>query len=317
LAGHSRRVADQLINEGRVLVNGIPPNLGCKVKFGDTITVDSKPVPWEQYIQNQFNPLAADAYIKKDNGFLYLKMWKPVGITCTTTEKDSSNIVKFANFAKEFPQQRIFPVGRLDKNSSGLILMTSDPSFQHHILGSKHSTNHEDKAEDSTDLFNRLKKVYEVTIKGPKPTLTILKQWERGVAITTRTTQGKTLSHATLPCQILPLHPPASQLAQQDLLSQETAAVDALFHSSSPPTSPDSVGTNSYTHSYEFTLYEGRNRQIRRMIEAMDYRILTLHRSAIGAINLSGLERPGDWQMLSTAELSWLSDYVRGIEKSQ
>lgn len=129
LAGYCRRTADKLIADGRVMVNNKPAVLGVKVQFGDIIHVDGKQVAWEQYIKNQFNPHAPQNFAIQNSGFLYLKMWKPVGITCTTSNKDPTNIVEFGNFSQRFPNQRIFPVGRLDKNSTGLICLHQTPVF--------------------------------------------------------------------------------------------------------------------------------------------------------------------------------------------
>ncbi len=108
----SRREADKLIARGRVKVNGIIPELGTKVTDSDEIAVDGKPVA------------------KRTEDFVYLAFNKPVGIVCTTdsgVEKD--NIIDYINYHK-----RIFPVGRLDKASEGLILLTDDGTIVNAIL---------------------------------------------------------------------------------------------------------------------------------------------------------------------------------------
>ncbi|PJB11599.1 MAG: 23S rRNA pseudouridine synthase F [Flavobacteriales bacterium CG_4_9_14_3_um_filter_40_17] len=99
----SRRQADKLIEEKRITVNGKLPELGTKVSVADLVAVDGKPI----------------AQQKKEN--IYLAFNKPVGIECTTNEKVKNNIISFINYPK-----RIFPIGRLDKNSEGLILLTDD-----------------------------------------------------------------------------------------------------------------------------------------------------------------------------------------------
>lgn len=114
--GCSRRKADQLIQQGRVVINGKKGILGQKVMpndrvFLDSILIKSKP---------------------KTNTYLALN--KPKGIVCTTdTEKEKNNIIDFLNYPK-----RIFPIGRLDKNSQGLILLTDDGLVVNKILRTQH-----------------------------------------------------------------------------------------------------------------------------------------------------------------------------------
>jgi 23S rRNA pseudouridine2604 synthase len=113
----SRREADRLIETGKVEVNGKVADLGLKVGENDRILVNGKP-------------------ILKKNEFVYLAFHKPVGITSTTDTSIKSNIIDFINFP-----ERIFPVGRLDKPSEGLIFMTSDGDIVNKILRAKN--NHE------------------------------------------------------------------------------------------------------------------------------------------------------------------------------
>lgn len=114
----SRRKADVLIEEGRVTVNGAIPEMGTKIKAGDEVRVDGQRV----------DPP------KKDN--VYLAFNKPVGIVCTTNPKEKKNIVDFIDYPT-----RIFPIGRLDKPSQGLILMTDDGDIVNKILRARN--NHE------------------------------------------------------------------------------------------------------------------------------------------------------------------------------
>jgi 23S rRNA pseudouridine2604 synthase len=115
----SRRQADKLIEAGRVKVNGGVPEMGVKVTAEDDISVDGK------RIENR----------KKD--FVYLAFNKPVGIVCTTdTRVEKDNIIDYINYHK-----RIFPIGRLDKPSEGLILLTDDGDIVNKIL--RASNNHE------------------------------------------------------------------------------------------------------------------------------------------------------------------------------
>jgi 23S rRNA pseudouridine2604 synthase len=115
----SRREADKLIDAGRVTINGQVPEMGTKIKPGDEIKVDGKLIsePKEDHVYIAFN--------------------KPIGIVCTTDIKsEKNNIIDFINHPK-----RIFPIGRLDKESEGLILLTSDGDIVNKILRAKN--NHE------------------------------------------------------------------------------------------------------------------------------------------------------------------------------
>jgi 23S rRNA pseudouridine2604 synthase len=114
----SRREADRLIEEGRITVNGKLPELGLKVTDDDEIRVNGK-------------------LIRQTNEqLIYLAFNKPIGIECTTNKKVRDNIVDYINYPK-----RIFPVGRLDKDSEGLIIMTNDGDIVNKILRQKN--NHE------------------------------------------------------------------------------------------------------------------------------------------------------------------------------
>ncbi len=115
----SRREADKLLEQGRITVNGQQPEMGFKVTEKDAILVDGKPVK------------------KPDSDHVYIVLNKPVGIVCTTdTKREKNNIVDFVKHPK-----RIFPIGRLDKPSEGLILLTSDGDIVNKILRAKN--NHE------------------------------------------------------------------------------------------------------------------------------------------------------------------------------
>lgn len=115
----SRREADRLLEQGRITVNGIVPEIGTKVSEDDDIFVDGVSIK------------------KTDEDHVYIVLNKPVGIVCTTdTKRERDNIVDFINHPK-----RIFPVGRLDKPSEGLILLTSDGDIVNKILRARN--NHE------------------------------------------------------------------------------------------------------------------------------------------------------------------------------
>ncbi|MEI6524008.1 MAG: 23S rRNA pseudouridine(2604) synthase RluF [Bacteroidota bacterium] len=116
----SRRAADKLIEEGRVTINGKVPEMGTKVVSGDEVRVDGELI----------SPPSKEK-------FVYIAFNKPVGIVCTTdTNVERDNIIDYIHHL-----QRIFPIGRLDKPSEGLILLTSDGDIVNKILRSKN--NHE------------------------------------------------------------------------------------------------------------------------------------------------------------------------------
>lgn len=125
----SRRAADKFIEEGRVTINGKVPEMGTKVKEGDEIRVDGKLIL----------PPKAD--------FVYLALNKPIGIVCTTDVKsERNNIIDFINYPK-----RIFPIGRLDKASEGLIFLTNDGDMVNKIL--RAGNNHEKEYYVKVDKF--------------------------------------------------------------------------------------------------------------------------------------------------------------------
>jgi 23S rRNA pseudouridine2604 synthase/16S rRNA pseudouridine516 synthase len=127
----SRREADKLIDSQRVTINGVIPELGTKVLSGDEVRVDG-------------NLINASAENKSDR--VYLAYHKPVGITCTTERHVKGNIIDAIGHP-----ERIFPIGRLDKPSEGLIFLTSDGDIVNKIL----------RAENAHD------KEYIVTVDRP------------------------------------------------------------------------------------------------------------------------------------------------------
>lgn len=152
----SRREADQLVSAGRVTVNGELSNYRTPVEAGDDVRVDG-------------NPLKARSE-KRGRRHVYIALNKPVGITCTTEGEVKGNIVDFVGH-----EQRIFPIGRLDKDSEGLILLTSNGDIVNDIL----------RAE------NKHEKEYLVAVNHPVSD-DILRGMARGVPI-----HGQ----LTLPCR--------------------------------------------------------------------------------------------------------------------
>lgn len=115
----SRRAADKLLEQGRITINGVVPEMGTKVEPGDEVAVDGKSVTQST---------------KKN---VYIAFNKPIGIVCTTDRRvEKDNIIDYINYPT-----RIFPIGRLDKPSEGLILLTDDGDIVNKILRARN--NHE------------------------------------------------------------------------------------------------------------------------------------------------------------------------------
>ncbi|MDA0149255.1 23S rRNA pseudouridine(2604) synthase RluF [Vibrio sp. LaRot3] len=148
----SRREADKLIDQGRVTINGKVPEMGTKVLPGDDVCIDGKPV-------------------KSKEKPIYIALNKPTGITCTTERDIPGNIVDFIGH-----KSRIFPIGRLDKPSDGLIFLTNDGDIVNKIL--RAGNNHE--------------KEYVVRVDKPI-TDDFIKKMSAGVPI---------LDTVTLPCKV-------------------------------------------------------------------------------------------------------------------
>jgi len=124
----SRRAADKLIEEGRLLINGKVPEMGTKVSAEDEIKVDGKIIQ------------------EKSTEPVYIVFNKPRGIVCTTdTRREKDNIIDFINYP-----ERIFPIGRLDKPSEGLIFLTNDGDIVNKILRARN--NHEKEYIVSVNL---------------------------------------------------------------------------------------------------------------------------------------------------------------------
>jgi 23S rRNA pseudouridine2604 synthase len=115
----SRREADRLIAEKRVTLNGKPTGMGSQVEGGDEVCIDHQ-------------PLLARRAASATRKHVYIALNKPIGITCTTESEVGGNIVDFVDH-----RERIFPVGRLDKDSEGLILLTSNGDIVNEILRSE------------------------------------------------------------------------------------------------------------------------------------------------------------------------------------
>lgn len=127
----SRREADRLLDAGRVTLNGQKAKRGNRVEDGDTVLLDGQPL-----------------LVKPET--VYLALHKPAGVTCTTDRRDQTNIIDYLNYP-----ERIFPIGRLDKPSTGLLLLTNDGDIVNKILRVENAHDKEyivtvDKAIDRT-----------------------------------------------------------------------------------------------------------------------------------------------------------------------
>ena len=222
----SRREADDYINQGRVTINDEPAVAGNRVFEGDVVEIDGEP-------------------LKKKTKTIYIAFNKPVGITSTTDTKDKTNIIDYINY-----KQRIFPIGRLDKDSEGLIFLTNDGNIVNKILraGNKHE------------------KEYFVTVDKPI-TPEFIKQMSEGVRI---------LRTKTYPCKV----------------TQENKFV------------------------FRITLIQGMNRQIRRMCEALEYKVKKLVRVRIMNIHLGKL-LTGNWRYLTPEEISDINKMVSESRKTE
>jgi 23S rRNA pseudouridine2604 synthase len=148
----SRREADRLISAGRVTLDGQVTDLGSRVQSGQTVRVDGEP-------------------LLPESDFVYIAMYKPIAVTCTTDPGRDDNIIRLISHPK-----RIFPVGRLDRDSEGLILLTNDGTIVNKILRAG----------------NRHEKEYRVTVDRPV-TEEFLSGLANGVPI---------LDTVTLPCKV-------------------------------------------------------------------------------------------------------------------
>ncbi len=226
----SRRQAEQLIVAGQVRLNGAVASLGDKADPSrDRIEVNG------QLIQPTNRPTN-----------VYLLLNKPAGVISTCHDPQGRSTV--LDLLPAHYHQGLHPVGRLDSDSTGALLLTNDGELTHCLTHPRH----------------HIAKTYQVWVKGWLSPA-VLKQWQTGVVL-----EGQ----LTLPAQVRVL--------------QQTSTQTCL----------------------EIILREGRNRQIRKVAEQLGHPVVSLHRTAIGAIGLQPangkLLRPGQYRPLSKAELGQL-----------
>ena len=217
----SRREADRLTADGRVTINGSPAEMGAQVGETDIVCVDGKKITPEQ---------------KK----VYLAFYKPRGIVCTAEKREKNNVIDYLNYPV-----RIYPVGRLDKDSEGLLLMTNDGDIVNGIMRAR----------------NFHEKEYLVWVDRPV-TEDFLNRMAAGVPI---------LDTVTRPCRV----------------------------------------RKRKEKCFSIVLTQGLNRQIRRMCEALGYRVERLKRIRIMNIRLDGLE-PGKYRVLTEEELIEIGNRIQG-----
>ncbi len=217
----SRRKCEKLITDGRVRVNGKTITvLATDIKDGDTVEVDGK-------------------YVGQSSRKVYIMLNKPKGCVCTASDDKGRKTVLDMVKVKE----RIFPVGRLDYDTEGLILLTNDG----------------DTANIITHPRNMVKKVYSVRVEG-EPTDAEIKRLRNGVEY----------------CGV----------------KYAPAQVKVL-------------GSQDGETKLEITITEGKNHEIKNMIESLGRRVLFLKRTEIAGLRLGGLSR-GEWRYLNPREIERL-----------
>lgn len=223
----SRRKAEELISANRVQVNGRPCKLGDKAGYKDIISIDGE-----------------NLYVPKKKDFYYIMLHKPRGyVTTMSDELDRKCVVDLLDGLDE----RVYPIGRLDRNSEGLLLFTNDGKFANDIMHpSKHIT-----------------KTYRVTVR-PDISDEQLVELSEGVEIDGR---------KTLPCTITVLDKQPGRVVMQMVIK------------------------------------EGRNRQIRKMCEAVGLEVARLKRTAVGPVKL-GMLKPGEYRELKAEELRALRNAI-------
>ncbi|MDY3971486.1 MAG: pseudouridine synthase [Clostridia bacterium] len=222
----SRRKAEELIEEGRVSVNGSKvTEQGVKIEIGaDKVSVDGKP-------------------IKSKNKNYYIMLNKPVGYVSTANDQfDRPTVVDLVK--KDLADVRIFPVGRLDYETEGLLLLTNDGDFTYKVTHPKF----------------HMEKTYIATVKGGM-TISGMNKLRNGVYI-------------------------------DDNFKTSPAKAEIL----------DAYDGHTFV---KITIHEGKNRQVRKMFEAIGNTVVGLQRTSIGTVELGNLPL-GRWRHLTSHEVNYL-----------
>ena len=270
----SRKETNRLIEEKRVKVNGEFCVLGQWVEMDkDKILIDDKPISVQKRV--------------------YIALNKPVGITCTAENKVKDNIIDFMKY-----HQYIFPVGRLDKESQGLIIMTNDGDLANEILESEHINEKEyivmvDKTFD--DEF--------------------LKQMAEGVEISGNESSGiKRISDTLGVCKIEnseELNLSSENLDKLNMIQLKDLKQNKTNKKNSVKTRPCRVSRIN-ENTFKIILTQGLNKQIRKMSGALGYKVIKLERIRIMNISISGIE-VGKWRELNKEEVRNLKGKCKSL----
>ena len=260
----SRKETNRLIEEKRVKVNGEFCVLGQWVEIDrDKILLDDKAIS-----------------IKKK---VYIALNKPVGITCTAENKVKDNIINFMKY-----HQYIFPVGRLDKESQGLIIMTNDGDLANEILESEHI--HE------KEYVVKVNKTFDDEF---------LKQMAKGVEISGNESSGIKRISDTLGVYKIE-NGEELDLSRENLENLNTVQLKDFKQNNTTlkntiRTRPCEVSRIN-ENTFRIILTQGLNKQIRKMSGALGYKVLKLERIRIMNINIVGIE-VGKWRELNEEEV--------------
>lgn len=266
--GLSRREADNAIASGRVCVNGAHAAMGAQVEQTDSVTLDNK-------------------LIGEQTDYTYLALNKPVGYLCSRRSQGGIPTI----YSLLPPQYRLLKaVGRLDKDSSGLLLLTDDGDFAHRM----------------THPSFRKVKIYEVTLDTPLEPLHQQMISDHGVTLedgvsqflvakTERSNDTEKESEELRESQRVNLTTSfldTSMTSQQRGRGEMQRAPNGVVErkDGGEGECPENEGNGKGVNSYQVTMHEGRNRQIRRTFAALGYTVTRLHRSAFGPYSLDNLQ---------------------------
>lgn len=238
--GISRREADGIISAGRVFINGTKASLGAQVEDTDRVEVDH-------------NVVTAASH------HTYVLLNKPVGYLCSRRSQGGVPTI-FTLLPAEY--QALKPVGRLDKDSSGLILLTSDGDFAHRM---------------THPSFHKVK-VYEVELDKPLQPLHQQMISDYGIALEDGVSK------------FLIERQGASGPSVPAVKHLQPKFVEAPEPSPEPGAKPLNSSAHEESESYRITMHEGRNRQIRRTFAALGYTVTKLHRTNFGNYSLGDIK---------------------------
>ena len=275
----SRKETNKLIEEKRIKVNGELCSLGQWVEEEDEILLDNKPITKQRKV--------------------YIALNKPVGITCTAQDKVEDNIVDFMKYP-----QYIFPVGRLDKESQGLIIMTNDGDFANEILESENMHEKEyivevDKNYDN-EFIRRMSEGVEITgqessgIKRIGDNLGIFKNSNN---------EELNLDEESI-----------SNLKTIQLKDLKKNNINKKNVVKTRPCKVSPINKNTF----RIILTQGLNRQIRKMCGALGYKVIKLERIRIMNIKIDDIE-VGKWRELYEEEIRAikLGEHIYGKNTEQ